>query len=107
MQQGACNHHRRTGQSGNGVKIGAQHGWNFGDKDIAHHASAYPRHHAEECRHNRIHAEGQRFLGAGHGEERQSPSVEQKDGVAPPVDAGSQQKVSTPAKRETADIASR
>jgi hypothetical protein len=40
------------------------------------------------ARHNRIHAEGQRFLGAGHGEERQSPSVEQEDGVAPPVDAG-------------------
>ena len=46
VQRGADHDHGRTGQSGDGVKIGAQYGGNLGQQQIAGHAAADPGQHA-------------------------------------------------------------
>jgi hypothetical protein len=77
-----------AGQSGDGVKIGAQYGGNLGQKHIAGHAAADPGQHAEGRCHDGVQPEGERLLRAGNREEPQSRSVEQEHRVAQPVDDG-------------------
>src|SRR5580704_14884922 len=87
-RRGADDDHGRAGQSGDGVKIGAQYGGNFDQKHIAGHAAADPGQHAEERRHDRVEPEAERLLRTGNREETQPSGVEQEHRAAQPVDDG-------------------
>jgi len=52
----------RSGQRGNRVKVGPQDGGNFGQEDIAHHATADAGYHPERHRHDGVQPECEPLL---------------------------------------------
>lgn len=48
MQQVTDYDNGRASKGHDCVEIGAEHGWNFGDENIAHHAAPDSRQHTEE-----------------------------------------------------------
>ena len=102
IQHAAACDKSRTGQGGDGVKIGAQHSRDLGQEYIAGHAAADPGQHPEKRRNDRVEPEGERLLRAGNREEGQPNSVEQEHRAAQPADQGGPEKGDGTGKSETA-----
>jgi NAD(P)-dependent dehydrogenase (short-subunit alcohol dehydrogenase family) len=81
-QRIAHHHHGGPGQRRYRIYLGAHHGRDLGQQHVARDAAADPGQHAEQRRHERLHAEHQRLLGAGHAEQRQAGGVEHQHGIA-------------------------
>ena len=82
MKHLAGHHHRRADEGRDRIEFGPENAWNLQDKDIAYHASADSRQHAEQGRRNWASMKGQSLAGSGNGEESQPSSVEHQHGAA-------------------------
>ena len=71
MERSSQYHHRRTNQGSDRVELGLQHGGNFHDEDVAHHAAADSGQHTEQRRRNRPGVKRQRLTRTRHRKERQ------------------------------------
>ena len=79
-QPAGNDHHGGSGQSGGGVNVGPQNGWNARQQHVPNGSPANSRNRTEEHRNQRRHAVQQCFLRPGNREQRQSRGIQQHDG---------------------------
>src|SRR5215831_12032157 len=101
-QRGADHHNGCSGQSGDGVKIGAQHGGDLGQQHIAGHAAADPGQHAEEGRHDRWNPKVSAFCVPETAKSPSPAASNSSTGLRSWSRAEGRQKVAIPASNETA-----
>ena len=78
MKQVSRNDDGRAGERGNGIHLGAKDHRDSLDEDIAHHAAADARQHAEQDGSERVNDIRERLLRAGHCENAEPGRIEKE-----------------------------
>jgi len=86
LQHVGAHHDDSAGQRRHRVQLGTQHRGHSRKQQVAHDPAADSGQHAEQRRHHRAEAVGERLLRPGDREQREARGVEQLHGIPQPVD---------------------